>query len=260
MRHGVEDNIGATMPRGSQTTIWWIATCAIAASGCGGVLAPAYEYDEMLVLALDGSAVVDVNASVASLVVLRGIVLDLDEPPDLGRVRAFFETDGVTVSRIETSQRAGRTFVHVRVEVDDLPKLSRVPALSWSLYRVTAQDEGVSYRQIVGLPSPAAKVAATAVGWSGDERVAFRLRAPSVVVSHNAPSGVARGNIVVWEQPLAVRLRGGTVDMRVELDDQPILGRTLTLFATTIAAAGAVFAIAVWWMVSRGRQFNRSRR
>ena len=37
-----------------------------------------YEYDERVELSLDGSAVVDINASVPALVALRGATLDID--------------------------------------------------------------------------------------------------------------------------------------------------------------------------------------
>ena len=46
-------------------------------------------------------------------------------------------------------------------------------------------------------------------GWNGREIVAFRLHLPSKVGYHNAgPDNPKRGNILVWEQPLADRLRG----------------------------------------------------
>ncbi len=41
-------------------------------------LATEYEYDERVELSLDGSAVVDINASVPALVALRGATLDVD--------------------------------------------------------------------------------------------------------------------------------------------------------------------------------------
>ena len=47
-------------------------------------------------LRLDGSATVNVNASVASLVALRGVDLPVDPKArlDRGRVRALFQTAG----------------------------------------------------------------------------------------------------------------------------------------------------------------------
>ena len=47
-------------------------------SACGGVFESEYEYEEELYLYLDRSATLNVNASVASLVALRGAELPLD--------------------------------------------------------------------------------------------------------------------------------------------------------------------------------------
>ena len=49
--------------------------------------------------------------------------------------------------------------------------------------------------------------AVEAVRWKGDEIVAFRIHAPSLVVGSSA-GRQQRGNILVWEQGLADRLRG----------------------------------------------------
>jgi|GEM_PF-4715720 len=55
--------------------------CALTAAACGGARSPFRtppEYEEEIYLSLDGSATVTVNASVASLVALRGVSLDVD--------------------------------------------------------------------------------------------------------------------------------------------------------------------------------------
>src|SRR4051812_16883439 len=55
-----------------------------------------YEYDERLDLALDGSAVIDVNASLAALVALHGATFDVDPEARLDQeaVRALFQGPG----------------------------------------------------------------------------------------------------------------------------------------------------------------------
>ena len=55
-----------------------VFACAVVSGACAGrgVFKPEYEYEEELYLALDGSATLNVNASVASLVALRGFTLD----------------------------------------------------------------------------------------------------------------------------------------------------------------------------------------
>ena len=67
------------------------------------------------------------------------------------------------------------------------------------------------YQQTVG--ASAGKDAGNA-GWNGREIVAFRLHLPSKIRYHNTRRDVGRGNILVWEQPLADRLRGVPLDAR----------------------------------------------
>jgi hypothetical protein len=229
-----------------------VLACAVSACGALGEVPP--EYEETLALAPDGSAVVDVNASLVALVVLRGAPIDPAAPVDIAEVRAFYESPGVTVTDVEPFARDGRLFVRVEVEADDVMALSRSPGLAWSLYRLETGDDTLTFRQIVGRPPPDAAAAATTAGWAGGERVAFRLRAPGEVREHNAPDGVERGNFVVWEQPMPVRVRGGMVDLRVTMDDDPILEQALTLFGVTILVAALAFALAIWWLVRRGRR------
>jgi hypothetical protein len=92
------------------------------------------------------------------------------------------------------------------------------------------------------------------VRWTGNEIVAFRLHLPSRVVFHNSPSGeVLRGNILEWQQSLADRLAGRPVEMEADLERESILYNTLLLFASTIVAAVATLAFAVWLIARRGR-------
>ena len=80
------------------------------------------------------------------------------------------------------------------------------------------------YRQTVG--AAAGKDAGDA-GWNGREIVAFRLHLPSKIRYHNTRREVGRGNILVWEQPLADRLRGVPLELDARMDAQSILYRTL---------------------------------
>src|SRR5262245_64444752 len=95
-------------------------------SACG-VLPQKYEYEEEIYLRLDGSATVNVNASVASLVVLRGVDLPLDPKArlDRDRVRALFQMAGSPPPRLTLSRRDGRRFVHVSLDVPDVRQLQR---------------------------------------------------------------------------------------------------------------------------------------
>ena len=212
-----------------------------------------YEYEEELYLALDGSATLNVNASVDSLIALRGATLNPDPSARIDRddLRRFFgagsgaESADVSVS---LARRDGRRFVHATVQVDSVEQLARLAPFSWSEYRLGRRQDAVEFRQRVGKPAPAAVPGS----WTGAEVVAFRLRLPSEIVFHNSPGGIERGNILEWEQTLADRLAGHAVDIEVQLEPTSILARTLLLFGSTAVAAIATLAGLVWWISRRG--------
>lgn len=229
---------------------------AISASACGRSINKAFdplpEYEEELYLALDGTATLNVNASVASLVALHGVNLPVDPRAQIDRqaVRTLYEIEGAEAI-VSLSRRDGRRFVHVSIDVPDLRTLERIAPLSWSKYRFDRRGETFDYRQTVGAPSgrPVENV-----GWNGSEIVMFRMHVPSKIDFHNAPSRtVERGNIVEWEQLLSERLKGAPIAIEVQMQAQSILSNTLLLFGSTILAAAAVFAAAIWWTVRRGR-------
>ena len=227
---------------------------ALVVTGCGGgVLKKQYEYEEELYLALDGTATLNVNASIPALAALRGARLNVNAKSRFDRdaVRAFFEGPGVTVTAISSSRRKGRRFAHVSLQVADVRALQRVSAFAWSSYRFDREGDVLDYRQTVG---PSANAAIADVGWTGAELVAFRMHIPSKIPFHNAPSHeVSRGNIVEWEQPLAERLKGVPVDIQVQMATTSILSETLLLFASTVVAAFATLAAIIWWVARRGR-------
>ena len=227
---------------------------AVTAAGCGGVLKKQHEYEEELYLSLDGSATLDVNASVPALVALRGI--DLNVSPrarfDRDRLRAFYEGPGSTLTAVSSSRRHGRRFVHVSIDVADVRSLQRLAPFAWSSYRFDRDGDVYEFKQTVG--APAAGKAVEDVGWDGSELIAFRLHLPSKIPYHNAPSHeVERGNILEWEQTLTDRLQGTPIDIQVQMETQSILARTLLLFGSTIVAAILTFAAVIWWVSRRGR-------
>jgi hypothetical protein len=223
----------------------------VAAAACG-LFRKDYEYEEELTLRIDGSATIIVNASVASLVALRGMDLDpaSSARPDRERLRSLFAAPGVEVSRPRFSQRHGRRFVHVRVDAPDVRQLGRIGPFAWSTYRFDRSGETLVFRQVVG---KASGKPLRESGWDGQELVAFRLHAPSRILFENATSDVQRGNILAWEQPLADRLAGAPLDLRVEMEPESILRSTLFLFGGAVVAALGAMAFAVWRLVRRGR-------
>src|SRR6266850_5284569 len=222
----------------------WVLTAVAAAlllSACSGRLVKKqYEYEEELYLGLDGSATLNVNASVPALVALRGVDLNPSSRARFDRegIRSFFNGPGLTVTAVSSSRRGGRRFVHVSMDVTDVRSLRRVAPFAWSTYRFAREGDLLAFKQLVG--AGAGKQLGD-VGWDGSELVAFRMHLPSKIAYHNAPSHrTERGNILEWEQLLTERLHGTPVtgdpdhpDIRVQLETQSILARTLLLFGST---------------------------
>jgi hypothetical protein len=233
--------------------------------GCGRVrrmFGREYEYEEDVTLSVDGSAVIDVNASLASLVVLRGLPLDVNPrvkfAPD--RIRAAFEAVGCSVTRVSSSPwiREGRRFVQIRMDLPDIRKAADCGVLGWSTYSFTEQDGLLAYRQIVGMP---AGRDAAGIKWKGDEIVGFKMHLPSKIASHNVrdletrePLPPERGNILTWEQRLADRRIGTPLVLEFTMERDSILYRTLWLFAGALAAALLVMGGLIAWTVRRGRR------
>lgn len=234
-----------------------VLCCSATAAACsGGLLKPQYEYEEEVYLDLDGSATLNLNASVPALVALHGVDLPTDPRARLDRqqVRALFTRPG-SAATLSLSRRNGRRFVHVSVQVDDVQQLSAIQPFSWSTYRLARDNDRVDYHQLVGR---AVSRDVGDVGWDGREIVAFRLHLPSEILFENSGGGIRRGNILEWEQPLATRLRSEPLELRVQMAPESILYTTLILFGSTVAAAAAAFAAVVWWVARRGRDMAES--
>jgi hypothetical protein len=243
------------MPSGTLRRIALVIAiaCAAAVAGCGGgFLRQQYEYEEELYLQLDGSATAYLNASVASLVALRGADLNADprSRPEREKMRALFAAPGVRMGTPTFSRREGRRFVHLRFDVSDIRLLPRIAPFDWSAYRFERKGDVFVYTQVVG---KAGGKPVTGVGWQGDEMVSFKMHLPSRIPFNNSPKPVQRGNILQWEQPLTDRMAGVPLEIEVQLEPQSILYSTLLLFAGTIVAAALTFAAVIWWVVLRGR-------
>jgi hypothetical protein len=223
----------------------------LASLACGNVIARKYEYEEDVFLALDGSAVVYVNASVPALVALRGATLPLDPRARLDRmvVRDFYNTPVSEVENVTISRREGRRYVHLRIAVPDVRHLAEAAPFSWSAYRFLEGDDRFEYgqemRESAGRP-------VGDVGWDGDELMAVRLHVPSRVDYHNSPERtIRRGNIIVWEQPLAERMKGTPLLVEARMEKESILFRTLALFGGMAVLVAFTFAAVIWFVKSR---------
>jgi len=230
-----------------------VVLVACMATACGGRgLFRQYEYEEDMYLSLDGGATVYVNSSVPALNALRGTSFDVDPDAHIDRdaVRQYFSSPNTHVNgRVTTSHRRGRQFVHVRVDVDDVTRLSQTAPFAWSHYDFHRADTLYYYVQTVG----ASARNTVGSGLTGQELVAFRLHLPSKIDYHNTKHAIGRGNILAWEQPLADRLHSVPLVLEARMQTQSILYRTLWLFGWTFVAVAITFGLVIWWVLRRGR-------
>ena len=239
--------------------------CVSIEAGCSSThLFRQYEYEEDVYLSLDGSATVYVNASLPALNALHGTSFDARPTARVDRdaVRAFYSSPATHVAWVRSSRRNNRRFVHVRLEVDDIRRLGAVAPFSWSAYQFYQDGDRFVFKQAIGARpaapargpgegGPARRSLREGASWNGRELVAFRLHLPSKIDSNNSGGDVRRGNILVWEQTLADRLRGAPVDIEARMQTQSILYRTLWLFAATFVAVAIAFLSVIWWILKR---------
>ena len=228
-------------------------------AGCTNPFGRQYEYEEQVFPAVDGSAEIIVNTSVAALMALRGISIGaVDARPDRDATREIIAKSGCPVTYVGRPwSRNGRHFVQIRLAAAQIATLSTCPLLSWSTYALEPFEDGLRYHQRVGAPSESTP---PGVEWSGQELVAFRIHVPSRVRYHNVKrledgkdGKMDRGNIGSWEQTLADRRAGKPIDIEVRMDAESILRRTLWLFAGSIVAAALTMVTIVWFVKRRGR-------
>src|SRR5688500_8069952 len=135
------------MPIAGRVAVCAVLCCSAIAAACSGrVLEPQYEYEEELYLGLDGSATLNLNASVPALVALHGVDLPTDPRArlDRDRVRALFAHPGSSVA-LNTSRRDGRRFVHISVRVDDVRSLAQVGLFRWSTYEFRRDSDRIDF-------------------------------------------------------------------------------------------------------------------
>ena len=90
--------------------------------------------------------------------------------------------------------------------------------------------------------------------------MAFRLHLPSKITFHDNGGELRRGNILVWEQPLADRLKSVPLSLEARMETQSILYRTLWLFGATFLVVTAGFVLVIWSIVRPRARGPRSER
>jgi hypothetical protein len=252
--------------RARRAVIVAFVVCLVASAwGCARVsrlLGREYEYEEDVTLAVDGSATVNINASVASLVVLRGLPLEVNSRAKFApeKIRAAFEAVGCVVTRVSSAPwiRDGRRFVQIRMDLPDIRDAGKCGVLAWSTYTFRDEDGLIRFQQTVGMPAGGN---AAGVNWKGNEIVAFKLHLPSKIQSHNVRDlethetlRPERGNILTWEQWLKDRRIGTPLVMEMTMERESILYQTLWLFVGALVAALAVMGGLIAWTMRRGRR------
>ena len=163
--------------------------------------------------------------------------------------RSWYESPAAHVSSVTLSRREGRRYVHLRLTVPDIRKLSGATPFAWSNYRYQQHDQEYEYAQTIGAATGGDPGNA---GWDGSELVALRLHLPSKVTFHNSPSKtIERGNIIVWEQALAERRKGAPIEVVARMETQSILFRTLALFGAMAVLVVMTFVGFIWFVKTR---------
>jgi hypothetical protein len=242
------------------------AVAIVLSASCGAFGSPKYEYEEQVYLDIDGHASIAIDGSLYAIGALRGVTFDGSASSGVTRddVRSVYESVRCRVESVSRPwTRSNRRYVRVTVLVDDVRQMAQCGMLNWSRVTFAPVDEdSVRYEQTVGAPAPGAPAAAqvSPAGWTGGERVAFRLHLPSRIEFHNVkrPDGsngsVERGNILTWEQSLTDRLAGAPLALAVEMDSTSILNTTLWLFGGAFAAAVLLLLAIIWMVVRRARK------
>ncbi|MGC4085448.1 MAG: hypothetical protein QM736_25830 [Vicinamibacterales bacterium] len=231
-----------------------LAVCLLSACSGGGGFFKTYEYEEEMYLSLDGTATLYVNSSVAALNALRGTSFDTNPEtlPERSAIEAYYTSPNIEVTRITYSRRSNRRYVHVRMDVKDVATLGASVPFDWSTYSFRRDGDLFYFKQSIGA---AAGKDVGNVGWRGNEIVAFRMHLPSKIAYHNAGAdNLLRGNILVWEQSLADRLRGTPLTIDARMETQSILYRTIALFASTFVVVAVLFVLVIWWVLRRGKK------
>jgi hypothetical protein len=207
-----------------------------------------YEYEHEFWLNVDGSGSLYFTARPDLWAAFKALPLPADEEAARLSVRRLFESSGLTVRRTRVTHRRGRTYVFVSAVFADVNRLSGTPA--FPDLKIALRPEGDRLRLEGAWTPPDARGVTDREGLT-----AVRFHLPSKVYAHdNAEGGVARGNIVTWREDLARAASGGPLAFGATIDRRSILYATVGLFAASILLALAVLALALYWLMRRGRR------
>ena len=212
-----------------------------------------YEYEHEIWLRVNGAGTVNVTGRPALWTAFKGLGRPEDPEGTVtpGAVRELFERSGLRVRRVTLTRRGGQPYLFVSADFDDVNKLAGTPA--FPDLRLALAKDGERLRLSGDWARPPGGVLPAPQHRAG--LMAVRLHLPAKVYSHrNAVEGVERGNIVSWRQEVEPALLGQSLELGAVMDRRSILGSTVLLFATAIAAALALLALGLYLALRRGRR------
>ncbi len=212
-----------------------------------------YEYEHEIWLRVDGAGTVNVTGRPALWTAFKGLGRTEDPEGTATReaARELFERSGLRVRSATLTRRAGQPYLFVSADFADINKLAGTPAFPDLQLALVRDGERLrlsgDWVRPPGGGLPAAQHRAGLM--------AVRLHLPAKVYSHrNAVEGVERGNIVSWRQDVEQALQGRSLELGAVMDRRSILGSTVLLFASAIAAALALLALGLYLVLRRGRR------
>jgi hypothetical protein len=222
-----------------------LASAVLLATGLRGCVA--YEYEHEFWLEVDGSGTVFVTGRPDLWAAFKGLPAEADAEALKQAGRALFERSGLRVRKVSVTRRAGRPYLFVAAEFEDVNRLSGTPAFPDLQIRLAPEGERL---RLHGAWRAAARAPA-----ADDGLLAVRFHLPSKIFwHHNAHDGVERGNIVGWRQDVAQGLQGRPLEFAALMDERSILLSTVSIFVAAIAGGLAVIAGALYWVIRTGRR------
>ena len=228
-----------------------LALTLLAAAALRGCVA--YEYEHEFWIRVDGSGTVNVTGRPELWTAFKGVSVPVETDAAREAARRLFEESGLRVRRVRVTRRAGRPYLFVSADFDDVNRLAGTAA--FPDLRLALRADGDRLRlEGAWAPPPSARGAP-----ADDGQMAVRFHLPSKVYAHhNAMDGVERGNIIGWRQDVRAALAGGSLDVGALIDRRSILVSTIGLFAAAIVLALSILAGLILWVRRRGARVTAS--
>jgi hypothetical protein len=226
-----------------------LAATVLLAAALHGCLT--YEYEQEFWLRVDGSGTVNVTGRPALFLAFKGLGTPSDEEAAASReaVRHLFERAGLRVRRVTLTHRAGRAYLFVSADFDDVNRLTGSPAFPDLRIALSRAGDRLRLEGGWARPGPAPEVR------ERDGLMAIRFHLPSKIYEHkNASDGVERGNIVCWRQDVAAGLLGERLEFGAVMDSRSILFSTVTLFAGAMVLAMLILGGGLYLVARHGRK------